>query len=243
MKDESKVVNLNKIKADKKNEELKTVTSNLLQDLFNAGSIAFLLSFNLDFKKTGKYNYFRIIDKEIEKYYLNSLLYSCTISRLSQRNTFENAWENIQTFPKYVDAKLPNCEHFDFGILGYFDPMSTSIYIQLFTDLKNLNAFQKRKLYKDILKMDSICEGTLSLLGKNLIPHKFKSFFYDSSIRHSNSPALLSNFLLVFYQDRLTTCDYFKLKQLCDKYDFLYFNFENYKKEHEPKPILRLLKS
>lgn len=182
-------------------------------------------------------------NKEIDRDYLNSLLYSCVISRLSQRNTFENTWEDIQMFPEYVDAKLPNCEHFDFGILGYFDPMSKDIHIQLFTDLKNLNASQKRKLYKDILKMNSICIGALSLLGKDLIPHKFKSFFYDSSIRHGNSPALLSNLLSVFYQDRLTTCDYFELKQLCDKYDFLYFDFENYKKEYGPKPILRLLRS
>lgn len=54
MKNGSKVVNLNKIETDKKSEKLETVTVTLLQDLFNAGSISFLLSFNLDFKKNRK---------------------------------------------------------------------------------------------------------------------------------------------------------------------------------------------
>ena len=237
------MVNLNKIKADKANKKLENAQFSLVQDLLTAGSISFILSFNLNFKKTGNYNITQITSKEINRSFSNCLLISCAISHLNEINTFEESWKNIQTFPEYINANIPNCEHFDFGILGYFDPLLNSIRIQLFTDLNNHNSSQKRKLYKVIEKMNSLCSGTLSLLGEDLIPTKFQRFFYDCSIRHSDSAALLSNLLLIFYQDRLTTCDYSKLKQLCDKYNFLRFDFEAYEKKHELKPNLQLLRS
>lgn len=242
MKTGSKVVNLNKIKVDKANQKLKMYSNSLIQDLFAAGSISFILSFNLNFKKTGKYNVLRMTSKEINRSFSNCLLISCAISHLNEINIFEESWENIQTFPEFINTNIPNCEHFDFGILGYFDPLLNSIRIQLFTDLNNHSNFQKRKLYKVIEKMNSLCSGTLSLLDEDLIPAKFRSFFYACSIRHSDSAALLSNLLLVFYQDRLTTCDYSKLKQLCDKYNFLCFDFEAYEKKNELKPNLQLLR-
>lgn len=243
MKTGSKVVNLNQIKVNKANKKLEMYSNSLVQDLFAAGSISFILSFNLNFKKTGKYNVLCMTSKEINRSFSNCLLISCAISHLNEINIFEESWENIQTFPEFINTNIPNCEHFDFGILGYFDPLLNSIRIQLFTDLNNHSNFQKRKLYKVIEKMNSLCSGTLSLLDEDLIPAKFRSFFYACSIRHSDSAALLSNLLLIFYQDRLTTCDYSKLKQLCDKYNFLHFDFEAYDKKHKLKPNLQLLRS